>query len=1040
MSRFFISRPIFASVISIVIVIAGLMASLTLPVAQYPEITPPTVIITASFPGANAETLSKTVAAPIEEQLSGVEGLIYYNSTSNSAGVVTITATFEVGTNPDNALIAVNNRVKVAEPRLPDDVRRTGVLVQKRSNNILMFAALRSPEGTHDALFLSNYVNTNVVEEIRRIPGVGDAQQFDPIYAMRLWLKPDVMAKLGVTTSEVAAAIRVQNTQNAAGKIGAEPMVNGQQLTYTVTAKGRLLSTEEFGNIILRADGPNGVVRVRDVARIELGADNYDRSTTVNGAPVSGMGIYLQSGANALNTAKMVRARLDEMQKRFPKGVEYIIPYDTTRFIQESAKEVLKTLGEAVILVIAVVYLFLQNWRATLIPIIAVPVSLIGTFAGMWLFGFSINTLTLFAMVLAIGIVVDDAIVVLENVERLMNEQKLSPKDAAIEAMREVSGAVVAIVLVLCAVFIPVAFLGGIAGVLYKQFAVTVAVAVVISGIVALTLTPALCALLLKPTHEEKPLFKPFNRLFERFTNSYTGTVSLTLRHGIIGTLVFLLTIGAAAFLLRTVPGSFVPAEDQGYLFGFVTLTDGASAQRTNVATDQMRQRIASDDIENIFFVKGVDFITGNNRPSVATTFIIFKPWEERTVTTDAMAGKFTGLGMTLPDGMGLVFNPPPIQGLGTAGGFEVYLQNRADGDARTLAAVTGQFVEALKKRPELAGINSFFRVSAPQLYVEVDEPKAMSMGISLDSIYATLQATTGTLYVNDFNRGGKTYKVQLQAESAYRSKPEDILKSYVKTTGGAMVPLSAVATVKTVTGPEMIERFNGFVAAKVMGGAAPGYSSGDAIKAVEEVSAEVLPEGFRTEWVGQAFQEKRTGNASVIAFVFGIVMVFLILAAQYEKWSLPLAVIMAVPFAMFGALLAVLLRGMPNDIYFQIGLVVLVGLAAKNAILIVEFAAQKQAEGMGIVEAAVEAARLRFRPIVMTSLAFVLGVLPLAISTGAGAAARRSMGTGVVGGMLAATFIATIFVPLFFKWLSRGKVRHPAGDLPHAHTEEVKQ
>ena len=778
---------------------------------------------------------------------------------------------------------------------------------------------------------------------------------------------------------------------------------------------------------------------MRDVARIELGADNYDRSTTVNGAPVSGMGIYLQSGANALNTAKMVRARLDEMQKRFPKGVEYIIPYDTTRFIQESAKEVLKTLGEAVILVIAVVYLFLQNWRATLIPIIAVPVSLIGTFAGMWLFGFSINTLTLFAMVLAIGIVVDDAIVVLENVERLMNEQKLSPKDAAIEAMREVSGAVVAIVLVLCAVFIPVAFLGGIAGVLYKQFAVTVAVAVVISGIVALTLTPALCALLLKPTHEEKPLFKPFNRLFERFTNSYTGTVSLTLRHGIIGTLVFLLTIGAAAFLLRTVPGSFVPAEDQGYLFGFVTLTDGASAQRTNVATDQMRQRIASDDIENIFFVKGVDFITGNNRPSVATTFIIFKPWEERTVTTDAMAGKFTGLGMTLPDGMGLVFNPPPIQGLGTAGGFEVYLQNRADGDARTLAAVTGQFVEALKKRPELAGINSFFRVSAPQLYVEVDEPKAMSMGISLDSIYATLQATTGTLYVNDFNRGGKTYKVQLQAESAYRSKPEDILKSYVKTAGGAMVPLSAVATVKTVTGPEMIERFNGFVAAKVMGGAAPGYSSGDAIKAVEEVSAEVLPEGFRTEWVGQAFQEKRTGNASVIAFVFGIVMVFLILAAQYEKWSLPLAVIMAVPFAMFGALLAVLLRGMPNDIYFQIGLVVLVGLAAKNAILIVEFAAQKQAEGMGIVEAAVEAARLRFRPIVMTSLAFVLGVLPLAISTGAGAAARRSMGTGVVGGMLAATFIATIFVPLFFKWLSRGKVRHPAGDLPHAHTEEVK-
>ena len=1041
MSRFFISRPIFASVISIVIMIAGLMASFTLPVAQYPEITPPTVIISATFPGANAETLSKTVAAPIEEQLSGVEGLLYYNSQSTSNGTVTITATFEVGTNPDTALIAVNNRVKVAEPRLPDDVRRTGVLVQKRSNNILMLAAVRSPDQTLDALYLSNYVALNVIEEIRRIPGVGDAQQFDPIYAMRVWLKPDVMAKLGITTSDVAAAIRVQNTQNAAGKIGAEPVTNGQQLTYTVTARGRLLSTEDFGNIVLRADGANGVVRLKDVARIELGADNYDRSGKVNGAPVSGMGIYLQSGANALNTAKLVRARLDEMSKNFPKGMEYFVPYDTTRFIQESAKEVLWTLGEAALLVIAVVYVFLQNWRATLIPIVAVPVSLVGTFAGMWLFGFSINTLTLFAMVLAIGIVVDDAIVVLENVERLMNEQKMSPKDAAIEAMREVSGAVIAIVLVLCAVFIPVAFLGGIAGKLYQQFAVTVAVAVVISGIVALTLTPALCALLLKPTHEEKPIFRPFNRAFERFTRFYTDTVGLTLRHGIIGTLVFLLTVGGAFGLLRIVPGSFVPSEDQGYLFGFVTLTDGASAQRTGVAAEQMRQRIMSDDIENIFFINGVDFITGNNRPSVATTFIVFKPWEERSVTTGEMAGKFMGIGMSLSDGMGLVFNPPPIQGLGTAGGFEVYVQNRADGDPKTLATVSAQFVEALKKRPELTGLNTFFRVTAPQLYVEVDEPKALSMGIALDAIYATLQANTGSLYVNDFNRSGKTYKVLVQADAAARMKPEDLLRPYVRAASGAMVPLSAVATVKTVTGAEMVERFNGFVSAKVLGSAAPGYSSGDAIKAVEEVSREMLPEGFRTEWVGQSFQEKRTGSASVIAFVFGIIMVFLILAAQYEKWSLPLAVIMAVPFAMLGALVAVLIRGMPNDIYFQIGLLVLVGLAAKNAILIVEFAAQKQAEGMGVVEAALEAARLRFRPIVMTSLAFVLGVLPLAISSGAGSAARRSMGTGVVGGMLAATFIATIFVPLFFKWLSRGKLRHPAGDLPKSHSahQEVK-
>src|SRR5574338_209341 len=978
MTRFFISRPIFASVISIIVVIAGLMASQTLPVAQYPEITPPTVIITATFPGANAETLSRTVAAPIEEQLSGIEGLLYYNSQSTSNGTVTITATFDVGTNPDTALIAVNNRVKVAEPRLPDDVRRSGVLVQKRSNNILMFAALRSPDRRYDALYLTNYVAVNIIEEIRRIPGVGDALQFDAIYAMRVWLKPDVMARLGVTTSDVAAAIRVQNTQNAAGKIGQLPLAsNDQQLTYTVSAKGRLLTPEEFGNIVVRASGPAGVVRIRDVARVELGAENYDRSARVNGVPVSGMGIYLQSGANALATARAVQAKLEEMQKRFPPGIEFLVPYDTTRFIQASAHEVVMTLVEAAILVMAVVYLFLQSWRATLIPMVAVPVSLIGTFAGLWLFGFSINTLTLFA--------------------------------------------VVPIVLVLCAVFIPVAFLGGIAGKLYQQFAVTVAVAVVISGMVALTLTPALCALLLKPSHKESPLFRPFNLGFARFTKFFTDTVGLTIRHGIIGTLVFLLVVGGAALLIRIVPGSFVPAEDQGYVFGFVTLPDGASASRTNVVAEQFRQSIMSDDIQNIFFISGADFVTGNNRASVAGTFIIFKPWEERKVTAEEMAKKFTGMGMGLPDGMGVVFNPPSIQGLGTAGGFEAYLQNRADGDARHLAQVTGELLEGLRKRPELTGVNSFFRVTAPQLYVEVDEPKALSMNIGLDSIYATLQATMGTLYVNDFNRSGKTYKVELQADAGYRMNPEDLLKPYVRTADGKMVPLSAVARVKPITGPEMIERFNGFVSAKVLGNAAPGYSSGQAIAAVEEV-AKSLPEGFRIEWVGQAYQEKRAGYASVIAFTFGIVMVFLILAAQFEKWSLPLAVVMAVPFALLGALLAVQLRGMPNDIYFHIGLVVLVGLAAKNAILIVEFASQKMAEGMNPREAAIEAARLRFRPIVMTSLAFVLGVMPLAVSTGAGAAARRSMGTGVVGGMLAATFIATVFIPLFFKWLSSGK------------------
>ncbi|MBU1846004.1 MAG: multidrug efflux RND transporter permease subunit [Gammaproteobacteria bacterium] len=1036
MARFFINRPIFSGVISIIIIIAGLVASLALPIAQYPEISPPTVIVSATYPGANAETLARTVASPIEEQLSGIEGLLYFNSTSTSNGTVSITLTFEVGTDPDTALIAVNNRISVAESRLPEDVRRSGLVVRKRSNNLLMIAALKSTDGSRETLFLTNYLAVNVLDELRRLPGVGDAIAFDSPYAMRVWIKPDVMAQLGITTSDVAAAIRVQNAQNAAGKVGQEPVVNGQQLTYTVSAKGRLLSIEEFEGIILRADGPNGVVRLKDVARIELGAENYDRTTKVNGTSVAGMGIYLQSGANALEASKAVRAKLDELTKRLPDGLEFIVPNDTTRFIRESIKEVTHTLGEATILVVLVVWVFLQNWRATLIPLIAVPVSLVGTFAGLWAFGFSINTLTLFAMVLSIGIVVDDALVVLENVERQMREFGRSPKEAAIAAMHEVSGALVAMVLVLCAVFVPVAFLGGIAGKLYQQFAATVAVSVTISGVVALTLTPALCALMLKEHEGESKLFRPFNRGFEALTRLYTGTVGLTLRHRLVSVLVVVLLFAGAGFMFRVVPGAFVPSEDQGYLFGFVTLPDGASAGRTEASFEKLRRVINEDpSVENVFMVRGMDYITGNNRASVAMTFVVLKPWGERTTTADDLQKVIAAEGMKLTDGMGLIFNPPPIQGLGTAGGFEAYVQAREDSDARKLAAVTGQLLDALRARPELTGLNSFFRVSSPQLAVEVDEPKALSLGIPLDAIYSTLQATMGTLYVNDFNRSGKTYKVQLGADAAYRMTPADLGKPYVRSASGDMIPLSSVISVKSIVGPEMVERFNGFVAAKILGNSAPGRSSGEAIQIVEEVAREVLPAGYSLEWTGQAFQEKRTGFTSVIAMAFGIIMVFLILAAQYERWSLPLAVILAIPFAILGALLAVWVRGMPNDIYFQIGLVVLVGLAAKNAILIVEFAAQKQAEGMSAVQASIEAARLRFRPICMTALAFILGVVPLVVATGAGAAARRSMGTGVFGGMLAATFIATLFIPMFFSWLSgrRAAVRN-AGD-----TEQVQ-
>lgn len=1029
MSKFFINRPIFASVISIIIVIAGLVAAQVLPIAQYPQIAPPTVMITAVYPGASAETLARTVAAPIEEQLNGVENLAYFTSSASANGSVAITATFDVGTDVDTAAVNVNNRVKAAEARLPEEVRRNGVIVQKRSNDILKVIALDSEAGKYNTLFLSNYASLNIVDELKRVPGVGDVTIFGAQdYSMRVWLKPDRMAQLGVTTAEIASAVRAQNAQNAAGKIGQEPAPDDQMLVYTVTAKGRLLTEEEFGNIVIRASGPGGLLRLKDVARIELGAYSYDQQVTLDGQPTIAMGVFLQTGANALDVAKRVRIKMEELKTKFPEGMGYVIPFDTTRFVSASINEVVWTLIEAALLVIAVVYLFLQSWRATLIPMVAVPISLIGTFAGLWLFGFSINTLTLFAMVLAIGIVVDDAIVVLENVERLMSEEKLPPKQAAIKAMHQVQSALVAIVLVLCAVFVPVAFLGGIAGQLYKQFAVTVAVAVFLSGVVALTLTPALCALLLKAQHSPNRFFAGFNRLFDRLTDNYVRTVGFTLKHGIVGALIFVAVIGISTLFFRVIPGSFVPSEDQGYLISALILPDGATLKRTQATGENMREMISHDEaVKHTFVVSGFDLIGGGNKPNAGTMFIPLKDWSEREGKAQDLAGKFMGIGMMQADGMGLVFNPPPIMGLGTAGGFEVYVQNRVDGDAMKLNEVVQNFMADLQKHPEFTRISTFFRPTVPQLFIEVDEPKALALGIPLADVYSTLQSTMGALYVNDFNKAGRVYRVQLQAEANYRMKPDDIGKVYVKSAAsGKMIPLSAISTVKNVVGPEQVERFNGFVAAKVMGDSKPGISSGDAIRIVEEVAAATLPDGYGIAWTGQAYQEKQTSGSSIQAFAFAIIMVFLILAAQYEKWSLPLAVVMAVPFALMGALTAIWLRGMPNDIYFQIGMVVLIGLASKNAILIVEFAAQKYAEGLSVRDAALAAARLRLRPIIMTSLAFVLGVVPLVKATGAGAAARQSMGTGVFGGMIAATFIATIFVPLFFLWLERGKQIDP--------------
>jgi len=1031
MTKFFITRPIFASVLSIIIVLAGLAASFKLPVAQYPQIAPPTVTITASYPGASADTLSKTVAAPIEEQLSGVDNLLYFNSSADSSGTLVITATFDVGTDPDQATFNVSNRVNIATPRLPDDVRRNGLIVQKKSNDILLVVMLTSKDKKHDRLFLSNYATLNVLDEFKRVKGVGDATIFGgQDYAMRVWLRPDRMAQLGVSTSDIAAAISAQNNQYAAGKIGQEPAPAGQQLVYTVTAKGRLVDPAQFGNIIVRADGPNGVLYLKDVARIELGAQSYNVTSALDGRPGVAIPIFLQNGANALDTAKGIKDKVEELKKRFPAGMETTIPYDTSDFVKATIKEVFKTFGEALILVVLVVYLFLQSWRATLIPIIAVPISLIGTFAGLYMFGFSINLLTLFAMILAIGIVVDDAIVVLENTERLMSEEGLDPLSAAIKSIGQVSAAVVAIVLVLCAVFVPVAFQGGIAGELYRQFAVTVAIAVVISGVVALTLTPALCAMILKKSHGENAFFRKFNHGFGRFTHLYTGTVNLTLHHKIIGALVFGGIIVAMIVLFRVVPGGFVPAEDQGYVVTVVVMPDGATLSRTTKTTEQIRATVAQNPaVAHAFAVNGFELLTGANKTSAATMFVRMKDWKERETTASDMVGVVTGAGMQQPDGMGFAVNPPAIRGLGSAGGFEVYLQSQTDADPIKLAQIMNNFMDAMRAEPTLTGINSFFRPTVPQLSIEVDEAKAISQGVKIADIYATLQSTMGSFYVNDFNRSGRTYRVQLQAEAEFRMKPEDLGKVYVRSQPtldnprGNMIPLSALSKVNNLIGAEQLERYNGLLSAKIFGSGAPGVSSGGAIAAVERIAKQNLPEGYQIAWTGQAYQEQRTGNAALFAFGFAIIMVFLILAAQFETWALPLAVIMAVPFALVGALIAVLTRGMVNDIYFQIGLITLIGLAAKNAILIVEFASQKMEEGMPVAQAALEAARLRFRPIVMTSMAFVLGIVPLVFATGAGAAARQSMGTGVFGGMILATFVATIFIPLFFSWLSHKKV-----------------
>jgi multidrug efflux pump len=1027
-SKFFINRPIFSTVVSIVIVIAGIISLAVLPVEEYPQVVPPQVSVSASYPGANAETISKTVATQLEQEINGVDNMIYMTSTSSSSGSLNLNVFFEIGTDPDQATIDVNNRVQAALSSLPQEVQVRGVTVRKSSSSILKIISIFAEDDAYDKIFMANYALINIVDELKRVKGVGDATLFGTQdYSMRIWMQPDKLAKFNLTPTDVIAALSEQNNQFASGRFNQAPTTGKEAFTYSVTTQGRFVDPEEFEEIIIRINEDGSSLRLKDIARVELGAESYDVTATLNGQAMIPIGIYLQSGANALETAKRVDAAMERLAQNFPHKMKYVVPYDTTKFIQISVNEVIKTFIEALLLVVGVVYLFLGNFRATIIPVLAIPVSIIGTFAGMYVLGFSINMLTLFGLVLAIGIVVDDAIIVIENVERILHsDPNISVKDATIEAMREITGPVIAIVLVLSAVFIPVAFLGGFTGQMYQQFAITIVISVAISGLVALTLTPALCAVFLKK-REPKPFW--FVRLFHSFfdfsTDIFTKGVGLVVRHGFIATLIVAGVMFVTYDLFKKVPSGLVPSEDKGVLLAITALPPAASLDRTEKVQDTMTQMASQvDEIEYMIGVAGYDVVTDTAKTSAATSYMSLKDWDTRTLPTQsssAISGKLNMMYSQIPEATIFALNPPPIMGLSISGGFEMYVQDRTGGDLSQLSQYVNQIVAKANQHPALTRVRSNFHLATPQYNIVVDREKSKALGVSLTDIYATLQATFGATYVNDFNLYGRTYKVNLQSEADFRENPEDMSNVFVRSsTTQEMIPLNSLITYERITGADTVERFNAFPSAKIEGEPAPGYTSGDALHAIEEVSKEILPQGYTLGWIGTSYQEKEMEGTGAQAFLFGVLFIFLILAAQYERWLMPLAVVTSLPFALFGAIAAVYLRGLSNDIYFQIGLLVLMGLSAKNAILIVEFAMQAQEKGKSIYEATLEAARLRFRPIVMTSLAFTIGVIPLAISSGAGAASRHAIGTVVIGGMIAASTIAIFFVPLFYSWLAK--------------------
>jgi hydrophobe/amphiphile efflux-1 (HAE1) family protein len=1022
MARFFIGRPVFAMVIAIVIVILGAVSIPGLPISAYPQVVPPSVQITASYLGGNAQDLEKTIAQPIEEQLVGLDGMLYYQSTSANNGSLTIVITFKLGTNPDIAAVQTQNRVNIALPRLPPETQRQGVTVKKVSTAFLMAVGLVSSDARYDALYLTNYAQINLVNQIGSLPGVGDSrlgsQQF---YSMRVWLDPDKMTKLGVTATDVSTAVQAQNRQNPAGALGQAPSPRGTDFQYSVSAPGRLTDPGEFADIVVRAQPDASLLRIRDIGRVELGAQTYAGFSRLNGQPSANVIVYLAPGANAVETAAQIARFMQDVRKTFPAGIRYTVSYDSTMFVRAAIKDVAVTLLEAIGLVLLVVFVFLQNWRATLIPLLTVPVAVVGTFAVFPLLGFSINITSMFGLVLAIGIVVDDSIVVVEAVQRHIDEG-LAPREATTKAMSEVSAPVVAIAFILAAVFIPVAFIGGISGAIYKQFALTIAVSVLLSAFSALSLSPALAALLLRPHKKStgwisRP-FTWFNRGFGWTTNRYLSTVGFLIRRSALPVLVLLCVTLLAVGLFKRLPTGFLPSEDQGAFFVSIRLPDGASRERADAAARKIETVISKlPGVATYFVLGGLDIATGTANSNVATIITTLKPWDERKTKDtqlDAILGAAQRGFATVPEAFTFAFGLPPILGLSATGGFQFMLEDRAGGDIPSLARAADALVATARRRPELGTVISTFRASVPGYSIHMDTDKLQTMGISLTDAYNAIQTFVGGLYVNDFNQFGHTWQVLLQAEQQFREQPSDIGRFYVRTAQGDMVPLSTLASIAPSGGPDVVYRYNRFRAIQILGTPAPGYSSGQASAAMEEVAAS-LPPGFGYEWTGTTYQEKQAQGNETAIFGFAAVLVFLFLAALYESWSIPFAVLLALPLGMFGALAAVFLRSYAYDIYTQIGIVTLIGLAAKNAILIVEFAKESHAHGKSVAEAAMEAAHLRLRPILMTSFAFILGVLPLVLATGASSAARRSLGSAVFGGMLTATLLAVFIVPVLY-------------------------